>query len=173
MVAACLVAGPIFHVRDASAAAVPAQCAPPAKYQEGVQAKKYLANCLLCALIGVKRLASTYHFHSASARTVATLFARKTAPAELRGAVESGCFRGFMLSKKEKSNDHGGSHESTTTTTTTTTTSVHGHRASGDAATTTEPLTDTQRPPPSEDGHVPPGQLKHRKCPGSGAAGCS
>jgi hypothetical protein len=94
--AACLAAGIPSYGAKAHAAATPAQCEAPGTLARA-EAKKFLSNCLLCALVGVRGISSTYHVSKGNPAALARALAQKTAPPELRKAVEDGCLRGFHL----------------------------------------------------------------------------
>jgi len=95
-VAACLAAGTAPHGAGAGAAATPRQCAAPGKLDRA-GARKFVSNCLLCALVGVKGISSTYHLPATKPNVLARALATKTASPELRKAVQAGCMLGFKL----------------------------------------------------------------------------
>src|SRR5262245_7574751 len=78
------------------AAATPGRCAPPRSLKSGA-AKKYRSNCMLCALVGQKAIASTYGLTGTSPAVLAARYARKTAPPAYRDAVAAGCLHGLQL----------------------------------------------------------------------------
>jgi hypothetical protein len=119
-VATCLAAGAASKVAAAPGAATPAQCTAPGHYDKA-EAKKFLSNCLLCALVGVKGIASTYHLPHATPNALARALADKTAPPALRHAVQAGCMRGFHLAaSKAKANGNGNANGKGPPATTTT-----------------------------------------------------
>jgi hypothetical protein len=105
-VAACLAAGAASQAEGAAGAATPAQCAAPGHY-DNAEARKFVSNCLLCALVGVHGVATAYHLPDATTNALARALADKTAPPALRQAVRAGCLRGFRIAaSKAKTKGH-------------------------------------------------------------------
>jgi hypothetical protein len=80
------------------AAATPGQCAPP-RALKSTAATKYRSNCMLCALVGEKAIASTYGLTASSPAVLAAGYARRTAALAYRDAVADGCLRGLRLAE--------------------------------------------------------------------------
>jgi hypothetical protein len=129
-VAACLAAGTASKVGAAPGAATPAQCAAPGHYDKA-EARKFVSNCLLCALVGVKGIASAYHVRHATPNALARALAEKTAPRALRPAVQAGCMRGFHLAAKTAKAKGNGKANGKGPPATTTTTSPTPHPPRG------------------------------------------
>jgi hypothetical protein len=101
----CLAVG-TAQAAGARGAATPARCAAPGSYK-GAEARRFLADCLLCALLGMRGVADTYHVPKATPNALARALAERTAPRVLRKAVQAGCMRGFRFassSAKAKGN---------------------------------------------------------------------